>query len=695
MVLTTAIAFEIVETDYNATLVVQRLDPQITATTYSFFRQKTKQLDVRYEIAFDIQTARAQELKFSLAKTTPSELQIRGLNGILLSQTDSTEIDDVRVWTLKLSEPRLGEVRIAVDFVQPLKSDEVQDYQLPMILIDGVEYQTSLFAFEGNPDFDIELTTAMRPIDVGEMGDAEYVPGSRLLGSYSSVGIDPDLSIDVKRRNIHQLPSAIVEKSTLVSVVSRNGRSQTEAKYTILTKVPFLELKLPKSAELWSVMLDGVPTRPQVRGGSVVISMPPDTTRRTREVSVFYEDEIVEFGLSGKINMQAPALLVRNDARSKSSDVPQADIDWSVTLPSGYSVASNDGSVFTTEEERKPLPFEKVLSVLTRFVISTSSYSNEMLKSSKAKSDVANDASVNGMVAGTSQAEFGDEIAAGEEASASPDDAKGGMDLDDLSVNEDAKIVSKSASPQQSQPQFQVPRDQPFRGGEMIDRDRVRPPAAPMPSKKLATKFSLKGKRGLNIQTVALSFEEETQTFNFKSLGAQPEVAITIVDQDRFHWLSFAYGGLVIAIGLMLCIRSVRMKIGFTMVVVGIAAVVPMLGDWTQVVWRGLENSLYAVCFLIGVWIVYAILAVIIRFFGRDVTRWFRSIVRTRRPALLLAFVGSTSFMLTVCSELTGQEGKKSPPIQIPTTRSLFLMIRKIQTSSPSRFLSLIKSTLS
>ena len=662
----TAIAFEIVETDYNATLVVQRLDPQITATTYSFFRQKTKQLDVRYEIAFDIQTARAQELKFSLAKTTPSELQIRGLNGILLSQTDSTEIDDVRVWTLKLSEPRLGEVRIAVDFVQPLKSDEVQDYQLPMILIDGVEYQTSLFAFEGNPDFDIELTTAMRPIDVGEMGDAEYVPGSRLLGSYSSVGIDPDLSIDVKRRNIHQLPSAIVEKSTLVSVVSRNGRSQTEAKYTILTKVPFLELKLPKSAELWSVMLDGVPTRPQVRGGSVVISMPPDTTRRTREVSVFYEDEIVEFGLSGKINMQAPALLVRNDARSKSSDVPQADIDWSVTLPSGYSVASNDGSVFTTEEERKPLPFEKVLSVLTRFVISTSSYSNEMLKSSKAKSDVANDASVNGMVAGTSQAEFGDEIAAGEEASASPDDAKGGMDLDDLSVNEDAKIVSKSASPQQSQPQFQVPRDQPFRGGEMIDRDRVRPPAAPMPAKKLATKFSLKGKRGLNIQTVALSFEEETQTFNFKSLGAQPEVAITIVDQDRFHWLSFAYGGLVIAIGLMLCIRSVRMKIGFTMVVVGIAAVVPMLGDWTQVVWRGLENSLYAVCFLIGVWIVYAILAVIIRFFGRDVTRWFRNIVRTRRPALLLAFVGSTSFMLTVCSELTGQEGKKSPPIQIP-----------------------------
>ena len=667
----TAIAFEIVEADYNATLIVQRLDPQITATTYSFFRQKTKQLDVRYEIAFDIQTARARELKFSLPKTTPSELRIRGLNGILLSQANSTETDDSRIWDLKLSEPRLGEVRVAVDFVQPLKSDEVQDYQLPVIRAEGVEYQTSLFAFEGNPDFDIELKTAMRPIDVGEMGDAEYFPGSRLLGSYSSIGQDPELSIDVKRRNIHQLPSAIVEKSALVSVVSRNGRSQTEAKYTILTKVPFLELKLPESAELWSVMLDGVPTRPQVRGDSVVISMPPDTTQRTRAVSVFYEDEIAEFGLSGKIDMQAPTLLVRNDAKSEPIDVPQADIDWSVTLPSGYSVASNDGTVFTTDEERKPLPFENVGSVLSRvFTISTARYSKEMEKKEEAKSDYADDDSADYMITEeSSESQFSDETAAGGEASVAPAPDGAFMPdsgLGELLEKEEAKIVSNSASPQQSEPQFQIPSDQPFRSGEMIDRDRVRPPTAPRPAKKLATKFSLKGKRGLNIQTVALSFEEETQTFNFKSLGAQPNVAITIIDQDRFHWLSFAYGGLVIAIGLMLCVRSVRAKIGFTMFVVGIAAVVPMLGDWTQVVWRGLENSLYAVCFLIGVWIVYAILAAIIRFFGRDVTGWCRSIVNRGRTALLLAFMASTSFLPMVGNELAGQEGNKTIPVEIP-----------------------------
>ena len=654
----TAIAYEIVEADFSTTLVVRRLDPQITATTYSFYRQQTKQLNVRYEMAFDIQTARARELVFSLPKTTPSELQIHGLNGVVLSQTDSAETDDSRVWTLKLSEPLLGEVRISVDYVQPLDSEEVEDYPLPMITLDGVAYQTSLFAFEGNPDFDIELKTEMRPIDVGEMGDSEYVPGSRLLGSYSSVGIDPEFSIDVTRRNIHQLPSAIAEKSALVSVIARNGRSQTEAKYTILTKVPFLELKLPDSAELWSVMLDGVPTRPQVRGDSVVISMPPDTTRRTRAVSVFYEDEIAEFGLSGKIKMQTPILLVRNDAESEPIEVPQADIDWSVTLPTGYSVASNDGSVFTTDEERKALPYENVLTGVYRSINPLFVFPNASLatKKEEAKPDVASDLDMDATV------EY--ESAAGGEAAVAE---RGGMSFD---AADSLKESESTRAPSRQTSQLNPPNDDnPFSDRSTVNGNLSRPPASqpapPKPAKKLAKTFALKGKRGLNIQTVALSFEEETQTFNFKSLGAKPNVAITIVDQDRFHWLSFAYGGFVIAIGLMLCVRSIRAKIGFTMFVVGVAAAVPMLGDWTQIVWRGLENSLYAVCFLIFVWIAYAILAVIMRFFGRDVTGWFRRIVHTGRTESLLILVTATSFILNSGSELNGQDNK-TKRVQIP-----------------------------
>lgn len=67
---------------------------------------------------------------------------------------------------------------------------------------------------EGDPVLDIALETSMRRIDVGELAEADYVPGPRLLGAYASTADTATLQVDIARRDLRPLPAAIVKRTS-------------------------------------------------------------------------------------------------------------------------------------------------------------------------------------------------------------------------------------------------------------------------------------------------------------------------------------------------------------------------------------------------------------------------------------------------------------------------------------------------
>ena len=145
-----------------------------------------------------------------------------------------------------LAERRRGRIRLAVDFQQPLPSPEPKGvFGLPIAAAEGVAYQSGLVGVEGCAELEVRVDTSARPVDVGELADADYEPGRRLLGAFGFAGDPPAVKIDVFRRPGYGLYPAIVEQCVLDTNVSPDGQSQTQAQFKLRTKSLFLQVKLP------------------------------------------------------------------------------------------------------------------------------------------------------------------------------------------------------------------------------------------------------------------------------------------------------------------------------------------------------------------------------------------------------------------------------------------------------------------
>ncbi len=193
----------------------------------------------------------------------------------------------------------------------------MRPHVLPVIVAQGVAYQSGMVAVEGCAELDVEVKTSARPIDVGELAEAEYQPGRRLLGAYSFVG-SPDqkgtvplFQIVVLRHPGYGLYAAIVQRCELDTNVSPQGWSQTQAMFRLRTKAVFLQVRLPAGAELWSAQLDGVPLRPQKEDRTVLIDVPAAKADAVQSLQIVYAAPTEAIRGRGTIRLAAPKLFLR------------------------------------------------------------------------------------------------------------------------------------------------------------------------------------------------------------------------------------------------------------------------------------------------------------------------------------------------------------------------------------------------
>ncbi len=183
--------------------------------------------------------------------------------GYCCQETSSQSSDGRRVWTVQLADKKLGRIRLAIDFTQPIAADQLSNWTLPTAQTENVAYQSGLVAVEGDAELDINVKQHPRTVDMGELVDAEYQVGSRLLGVYSYVGTDDTVTIIGQRRALHGLPTTIVERAELVSLIGAGGISQTAARFLLRTKAQYLEVRLPEglhSGRSWSMVCHRCPS---------------------------------------------------------------------------------------------------------------------------------------------------------------------------------------------------------------------------------------------------------------------------------------------------------------------------------------------------------------------------------------------------------------------------------------------------
>ena len=263
-------------------------------------------LVIRYEIAYAIEEAKTGRLSLSLPEETPAQVSIQAIDGGKIKESNSHMEGKRRRWEVLLEEPRCGTVRLAVDFQQPLAIEKSGSISVPMVRAEGVAYQSGLVAVEGGAELDVQVSTDARRVDVGELAEAAYQPGRRLLGAFGFVGEPAPVKVSVTRHRGYGLQPAIVEKAVLKTNLSAHGVSQTTAIFSLRSKVNYLEVLLPAESELWSAFVDDKPIKPQTESGRILVSLPSSQAAVLHTLRITYQTRVAAISLTGHIELPAP-----------------------------------------------------------------------------------------------------------------------------------------------------------------------------------------------------------------------------------------------------------------------------------------------------------------------------------------------------------------------------------------------------
>lgn len=677
---TTAAAYRFESRPFAAKFAIERKQPSLAAEVFSFVQVLPDAIKAHYELVYQVREARTRQLVFSLPANTPKEITIQGLDGVLVKEQRSTEEEERRRWVVQLAERRTGEIRLTIDFQQPLAEKLLKEYALPLAQAEDVEFQSAFVSLEGSPELEVQPKTAHRSVDEAELYQARYLldqPATatdrRLIGAYGYSGRDGVVKVDVLRRQQHVLPSAIAQRAELFTQVSANGLTQTFAAYDLVTKANILEVALPGDAVLWTMLVDGQPTKPQKEKGALLVSLPPREDLPVRKVLIAFETTGFELGLAPTIKAAAPKLVLRGSGEEVDREVPQADLQWQLLLPHGYVLKSSGGTVSPVARPRREIAALQVWKLFKYY-----------------GGGVGRDRSQFGLTGGVQVlSEDGDlshylskGILLTDESASMPrsDHAKNAATATDqgnfMPPPASGPVQTPSALEPPSEamaprPQFAAPAPaaEPFAPQPADPQATPQPPAAtpaestppPLPavkeepSPKMPTsgegqegssvfgdaagyaKFhALEGVSSLNIAAPKQSDVSRIETF--RSLGVEPQLQVTLIDTTRIMWAACGIGLLVFLMGVALTHRAAKQQAAYVIIFLLASSIPVLLTSALDEIGLVFDAAFYAACALVP----YFLLASVV------LSLW-RAILR-RLPADCCQPVTTTNVPLTTSS---------------------------------------------
>lgn len=590
---------------YGLDLAIERTRPRVTAQTFSFLRVEPESLAAHHEILYRIDEARARHLAFSFPANTPGVADIRGLDGVGLKELGSALSEGRRRWNVLLAEPSRGRIRLAIDFRQPLPPQEVQakGLALPVVRAEDVLYQSGFVAAEGSAELDVQVSTPARRLDVGELVDAEYQPGARLLGAFGFTGEPAEVIASIARHPGYPIAPAIVEKAELTTHLSADGVSQTAASFRLRAKALFLQVQLPERSALWSAEIDGHSIKPQRAGERLLVNLPAAASGGVCTLRVVYETGVRPVGLAGAVELAAPKLLLHASPGTEPSPVETADLAWDLYGPPGYEMVRSRGTVVAQLPAPQPaaLTLAKGLAgavlfspgpIFTwggcgcaapraRMAAPKSAAAGRALPTAVPERDEAVL-----MLTERAAKEVKDEVPVGSlrdreiAKTAAPDKPRekgppaGERKLEEHKAKADRR-VKEGAHEADGTDRFRVPKAEPASEPAPAEQPAPATPPPPKPKKPPPPSRYVAGFKSLKIDLEQTA--ESGERVTFQSLGVDPRLVVTLAHGPRFETLGWALALAVLLAGVAKTNRPVAAKTRLIVGVVLLGTLIPMV----------------------------------------------------------------------------------------------------------------------
>ena len=485
---------------------------------------------------------------------------------------------------------------------------------LPLARAMHVDYELGIVAVEGSAESEVQVKTAMRKVDVGRLAEADYQPGRRLLGAFGYAGDGAEVKVAIARPAGYELPTVIVQRAELLTMVSASGRSQTAARFQLRCKAQLIDAQLPTGSTLWSAYFDGKPTQPQREGDSLLIELPATSDARDRDLQLVYETPINTLGLASSFDLAAPKLLLRGQGGAKGSEVPLADLVWRLSTPYGTKVVRSDGTVFSGNIAVRESPVAQVASGLTEFAYIEKSHSAWPVVTSadSSRSMAPSPRSEAAQSSFKADLKSVDKAEAKYDHFAQDDDRSGATKDSELRPTDQAQGAAPASAANSADksadatvpaipatPSVTATIQEPYDYG---------PAHQDTPQSKQSL-WALEGVRSLPIDIQA----DQIQT-TFLSLGEAPRLDVMVVDQVRSNLLGWCVGLSGLFMGSDADKRFIQAAIqvrngDHLSVSFGLPLVLP----WTGLISPICNMAFYAACWLLPYYLVVAFVRFIIK----------------------------------------------------------------------------------
>jgi hypothetical protein len=347
-----ALAYKYFSQPWNLALAVERIEPRVTAEVFNLLSIGEKLMTVSATIRYSILHAGVDTF---VVQVPPGATAV-DIDGDGIKHREENKAD--HTWTITLQSKRADAYTLYVNFQENLTQDQVEiPYSGvtamniepgPGKTTDGagaykVERETGYLAITSRadvelkvPDQDIQNLTA---IDAREI-PSNYMEGVALpvLLAFRYVSHPYTIRMGAQPHEAADVTLAVIESAKLSTTVTEEGNMITDLVFMLRnSRQEYVSLQLPEGSRIWHAFVGGESVTPLQDRDSKITRLPVARVaggQNAFEVRLRYSGKQAELGRAGSIRLDSPL-----------KDIDIMRLGWTVSLPEGYDIVRDSGSI--------------------------------------------------------------------------------------------------------------------------------------------------------------------------------------------------------------------------------------------------------------------------------------------------------------------------------------------------------------
>ena len=281
------LAYRYAEAPASVALEISRPAPQpakIFADTATLVSVLPQGLRCRAHVHYEILHAGVDTMRVAL----PEDVELLSVDAPSLRTKSIVVENGQRLLVMDLSDLVRGDYEMTLTYLKRVKPDAA-DVAVPLLRHPDASTDRGMVGVEVRGSFEVTPTAeGLQRIDVKELpGQLWQSSQSPLLLGYRSDTPEGSLSLALTRHQDLDVLVAVSDVCEASTVVTTDGKCITKMMYIVRNNMkPFMTLKLPEGAQVWSALVDDRPVTPAANGkGEVLIPL-----RKSEEVEDDDED---------------------------------------------------------------------------------------------------------------------------------------------------------------------------------------------------------------------------------------------------------------------------------------------------------------------------------------------------------------------------------------------------------------------